>query len=797
LDRIDQVNPIWKGDGKYYYAASAGEGVHVYVIDSGIYLNHQECTGRIGNGYDFVDDDNDPNDTCLGHGTAVAGIIGGTIYGVAKKVTLHPVRIINCDDGVEDSLAFIEGVQWVIENHIDPAVINMSLHTYMNLKSLSTTLFENEVNEAINAGITVVVSAGNNNVNACNQSPARIPKAITVGAINLIDEKCSFSNYGKCVDIFAPGKWITSAGISSSSAPVYLVDGTSIATPFVTGAVALYLAANPNASPNQVSNYIINSATAGKLSKTGVGSPNLLLRVSTGKPETIQLSSPKNGKLTNDRTPTITWNIGANSNSYHVQVSTSNKFSSKKYDFKTSNTHYTLGSLADGKYYWRVSAYNPIGVEGEWSSVFSFTIDTKPPSAPILKSPVNNSIVSSYPTFSWYASNETVKYIFAYGTSIDPDSHDFIVGDLVTTSYKPETIPVGTKVYWFVRALDLAGNLGDWSNPFAITVLSNEPTPTTGIPGQVANTSPGSGYVSTNDYLYLAWDSTANAYTYQVQIDNASNFSSVDYLLTSAIEVNKVYAGPIDNGTWYWRVRARNEEGEYGPWSSTNQLIISNYTDYLFKSNFNTNGDYEGWTPILGTTSTVYSGNLLSINSGYYQTNYYWYSSLYYSPDSYENVVFEARMKMDPPIPEGMEDYGVIVRGTPSSDEENMYGWESGFLFKVHLINFDWPEEPDLDGQHAWYSYDRIEDGFDQYNEHQDGCLDTVINYSDYNTIKAIANGESVNFYINDVLVYSVIDDNVAEGRVGFYSSEFENSWDEDDGQMVYVDWARASIPSE
>jgi subtilisin family serine protease len=266
LDRIDQKNlPL---DEKYNYT-SKGSGVHAYIIDTGIRASHQEFTGRVSNGYDFIDNDSNPND-CNGHGTHVAGTVGGTQYGVAKKVTVHALRVLNCS-GSGFYSGVIAGVDWVTRNHIKPAVANMSLSGGA-YPPLDTAL-----KNSFNAGITYVVAAGNDNASdACNKSPAREPSAITVGSTNSNDYRSSFSNVGNCLDIFAPGQYITSAWIGSD-ANTNSISGTSMASPHVAGVVALYLQDNPNSSPSNVSNAISNKASKDKVVDARNGSPNLLL----------------------------------------------------------------------------------------------------------------------------------------------------------------------------------------------------------------------------------------------------------------------------------------------------------------------------------------------------------------------------------------------------------------------------------------------------------------------------------------------------------------------------------------
>jgi hypothetical protein len=263
----------------------------MYVIDTGVLGSHNEFAGRMGSGYTAINDGRGTTD-CHGHGTHVAGTTGGTTYGVAKQVTIHPVRVLACNGSGPNS-GVIAGVDWVTANHVKPAVANMSLG------GGASTALDNAVQNSIAAGVSYAVAAGNENTNACTRSPARAPNAVTVGATTSSDARSSFSNYGTCLDLFAPGSSITSAWSTSPTA-TNTISGTSMASPHVAGALALYLQANPSASPAAARNALVANATPGKVGSPGSGSPNLLLYSRFGAsgdttPPSTSITSPGNG----------------------------------------------------------------------------------------------------------------------------------------------------------------------------------------------------------------------------------------------------------------------------------------------------------------------------------------------------------------------------------------------------------------------------------------------------------------------------------------------------------------------
>jgi len=271
IDRIDQRGlPLsttysWEGDGG---------GVTAYIIDTGILTTHNEFGGRASAGFTSISDGRGTTD-CNGHGTHVSGTVGGATYGVAKAVSLVAVRVLNCQ-GSGTTSGVVAGIDWVTQDHQargNVAVANMSLGG-----GASSTL-DAAVANSVSAGVTYAVAAGNDNADACNSSPARAATAITVGATTNTDAKASFSNYGQCVDLNAPGVSITSAWATSNTA-TNTISGTSMATPHVTGAAASYLSAGHQGStPGQVTTALKNVASTGHLTGLVGSTPNLLLFV--------------------------------------------------------------------------------------------------------------------------------------------------------------------------------------------------------------------------------------------------------------------------------------------------------------------------------------------------------------------------------------------------------------------------------------------------------------------------------------------------------------------------------------
>lgn len=283
IDRIDQRDlPL---NSTYTYNAT-GSGVKAYIIDTGIRATHTQFAGRVISGFTAINDGLGTNDG-NGHGTHVSGTVGGTTYGVAKNVTLVAVRVLD-SSGSGTNSGVIAGINFVASDHQagQPAVANMSLG------GGASSAVDSAVATAVSDGVTFAVAAGNDNLDACGSSPAREPSAITVGSTTTTDARSSFSNFGTCVDIFAPGSSITSSWNTSDTA-TNTISGTSMATPHVTGVAALFLETNPTASPATVTAAIINNSTTNHVSNPGTGSPNrLLFSLLTGAPPPTPTPTP-------------------------------------------------------------------------------------------------------------------------------------------------------------------------------------------------------------------------------------------------------------------------------------------------------------------------------------------------------------------------------------------------------------------------------------------------------------------------------------------------------------------------
>ncbi|MFY0524450.1 S8 family serine peptidase [Archangium gephyra] len=473
IDRVDQRN--LPRDSTYNYNFD-GTGVHAYIIDTGMRLTHSQYTGRVGNGFDAITAGGNAND-CHGHGTHVAGTVGGTTWGVAKKVTLHPVRVLDCT-GYGSDAQVIAGLDWVAANHVKPAVANMSLG------GDASQALDDAVERMITAGVVTAVAAGNDSGNACSYSPARTPNALTVGSTTSSDARSSFSNYGTCLDIFAPGSSITSASRSSDTGSTSM-SGTSMASPHVAGVAALYLQANPSATPAETMAALTTNATPSKVTSPGTGSPNRLLYSmfitggggggDTTAPST-SITAPAGGSTVGGTT-TVSANasddVGVSRVEFFLGSSLLGSDTTAPYSFD-----WNTASVANGTYSLTTKAYDAAGNVGA-SSAVSVTVSNGTGSCSISEQLLANAGFESG-NVSWTASTGVID-----GTTSGSAAR--------TGSYKAWLGGAGTtRTEYAYQQVSIPSTACSASLSFWVKITSSETTTTTAydkLAVQVRNSS--------------------------------------------------------------------------------------------------------------------------------------------------------------------------------------------------------------------------------------------------------------------------------------------------------------------
>ena len=560
LDRIDQRTlPL----NNLYNSAVTGTGVHAYIIDTGIRATHQEFSGRMGAGYDFIDTDPDPAD-CNGHGTHVAGTVGGTTYGVAPDVTLHAVRVLDCG-GSGTTSGVIAGIDWVIANHIKPAVINMSLGG-----SVSTAM-NDAAARAHAAGITVVVAAGNSNADACSHSPASAPEAITVGSSTSLDARSSFSNFGTCVDIFAPGSSITSAWIGNDTAS-NTISGTSMASPHVAGAAALYLQTVPTDPPANVADNLTGHATPDTITDPGTGSPNKLLytgditghgllvspaNITACIPDavtyTVKLATDSGVLQSVDLTdlpPGLNGTFNAAADALNVSISAQAVTGTFTLDFTAQNTATVV-----------------------FTNTADLTLLPDPTEAVTLLQPADAATtVARQPFFTWSAATGDMSYNLEIATEASFDNIIYNATVQDTSHQLPIWLEPETEYYWRVQAVNLCG-----LSPVAIRSFTTRAIPATLLVDDDDN------YPDVRDYYTAALDALGTDYEV---FDTDSN----DYRDPTA-----EFLAPYENVLWFtgadfWDTAGPNSLGQAAlvNWFATSpqSCFFISSQDYLWAQGY-------------------------------------------------------------------------------------------------------------------------------------------------------------------------------------------------------------------
>lgn len=569
LDRTDQAAlPL---DNSFSYPDTAGLGVRVYIVDTGVQGNNPDFANRMAPGIDEVTANGNPAVDCNGHGTHTAGTAAGSVYGIAKFATIVPVRVLDCT-GSGSYAGIIAGLNWIAANNPanTPAVVSMSLGGGVDA-TLNATI-------AILAtkNIISVVAAGNSNANACNSSPSSEPTAITVGATDINDARASFSNYGSCVDLFAPGVNIVS-DLNSAAGGSQTLSGTSMATPHVTGAVAEYLSLNRTATTAQVTAALIGGAVPGIVGNSLTPNGNYLLNTTfinnLASPSTSVPNAPT-GLATGTVAATsvaLSWTAPANTNSnpatsYLVEYKpTSGSSWSSLTSSSTSATVTGLTSLTS--YDFRVSAVNSVGTGTASASVSATTLGS-PPAAPTGLNA--NGITSSSITLNWTAptnvgSSPITSYLVEYKRSnaanytstTAPGTSAVISGLTAASAYNfrvsatntsgtstPSTVlnastsaaPVVPTVPTAPRSLALVTAYGD-----AISMRWNAPTTSGGtltsyiVQRNIAGNWSTLATLSGTTTSYTAIGLTAStSYQFQVLATNATGTSPASNTLTAS-----------------------------------------------------------------------------------------------------------------------------------------------------------------------------------------------------------------------------------------------------------------------
>jgi subtilisin family serine protease len=619
LDRTDQAAlPL---DNSFSYPDTAGAGVRVYIVDTGVQGNNPDFAGRMATGIDEVTANGNPAVDCHGHGTHTAGTAAGSVYGIAKFATIVPVRVLDCT-GSGSYTGIIAGLNWIAANNPvgTPAVVSMSLGGVVDT-TLNATI-------AILAtkNIVSVVAAGNDGLNACNYSPASEPTAITVGATDTTDARASFSNYGSCVDLFAPGVNITS-DLNSAAGGSQVMSGTSMATPHVTGAVAEYLSLNPTATTAQVTSALIGGAVPGIVGNSLTPGGNYLLNTTfinnLATPSTAVPNTPTAlaaGTVTSTSVA-LSWVAPANTNSnpatsYKVEYkpTTGSSWSS----LTSSSTSATVTGLTGlTSYDFRVSAVNSVGTGTATSSVSATTRGTAPAAPTGLNA---NGITSTSITLNWTPpTNVGSSPITSYTVEYKRSNVATYTSTTVTTNTAVISGLTAASAYNFrVSATNTSGT----SSPSAVLNVSTSAAPVVPtVPTAPRTLSTATAY---GDAIAMRWTApTTSGGTltgYVVQRNVGGTWTT---LATLSGTTTSYTATALTASTSYqFQVLATNATG---PSPASNTLTVSTTSGTpatvagLRSANLTTTGATLSWTAITApnfSSPTTYNVRVYSSGTG-------------------------------------------------------------------------------------------------------------------------------------------------------------------------------------
>jgi hypothetical protein len=503
----------------------------------------------------------------------------------------------------------------------------------------------------------------------------------------------------------------------------------------------------------------------------GAWSTPFTITIAAPVPASTVLKSPANNFFTNDVQQQLTWNAVDYAVDYNVQIDTTATFVAPliQEEIDVAGMSLIPNSLTDGKYYWRVRAQNVNGNYGAWSAPRYFTVDTIAPAAPVLRLPLAGATVTGMPAFSWRASTGATRYVMAIDTYTSSPS--------TALSHKPP-IAIEGSFAWRVYAMDAAGNASPWSAFQDVTIKP-------GTPSMPTLVSPANGLKTVDYAIDLAWNAAAYGVSYNIQVSLYPSFVINGYTYNYYVsETSYTYTAPGigSEKKYYWRVRAKNSAGIYGPWSASRSFT----TLPSFNSQFNSAESLIGWYKHSGEWD---------MSGGYFSTFglQNGFTSSISNLHSFTDFTYEARMKM------GYNDsdyysssyYGLIVRGTPNYNYWN--DWTNAYYFTINQY------VDDSGYREGCYDIWRIVNGrWTRLTPYGSSWCTGIIKINDWNTLKVTATGSSLKFYINDNLMWSGTSSSPMGDRLGMFT--WYNGWDSKGSYTgrntpTYVDWAVAGPP--